>query len=205
MTLRLDHLAVSAATLEAGVAFVEGALGVPLAGGGQHPHMATHNRLLGLGELYLEVIAPDPSAPRPAWPRWFDLDRFRGPPRLTNWVCRSDDLAADLDLAPAGSGAPVALQRGDYRWQMAVPADGRLPFDNAFPALMQWQGDLHPARALPDSGLRLLRLEITHPQAGALEAALAGQLSDPRLHIRRGPYQHLRAVLSTPRGIRVLT
>ena len=71
--LRFDHLAVSAETLADGVAYVEQALGLALAGGGQHPLMATHNRLLGLGDLYLEVIAADPDAPRPAHPRWFDL------------------------------------------------------------------------------------------------------------------------------------
>jgi hypothetical protein len=54
--LRFDHLAVSALDLAEGVAWVEEALGTKLAGGGQHPHMATHNRLLGLGDLYLEVI-----------------------------------------------------------------------------------------------------------------------------------------------------
>ena len=67
--LRFDHIAISAQTLEDGVAAVEAALGVKMAGGGQHPHMATHNRLLGLGDLYLEVIAIDPAAPAPAWPR----------------------------------------------------------------------------------------------------------------------------------------
>ena len=36
MMLRLDHLAVSATTLDEGVAAVEAALGVPMAGGGQH-------------------------------------------------------------------------------------------------------------------------------------------------------------------------
>jgi hypothetical protein len=29
-----------------------------------------------------------------------------------------------------GTGIPVDLARGDYRWRMAVPADGRLPFDS---------------------------------------------------------------------------
>ncbi|MGB4827632.1 MAG: VOC family protein, partial [Paracoccaceae bacterium] len=55
MTLVFDHLAVSALALDEGVAAVEAALAVRLQGGGQHPHMATRNRLLGLGDLYLEV------------------------------------------------------------------------------------------------------------------------------------------------------
>lgn len=201
--LRLDHLAVTALTLDEGVAAVEAALGVSLAGGGQHPHMATHNRLLGLGDVYLEVIAPDPSAPRPAWPRWFDMDRFSGPPRLTNWIAACDDLAAELALAPPGTGTPVALSRGDYRWQMAVPADGRLPFDNAFPALIQWHGALHPARALPDAGVRLTRLEIIHPDAAGLTRALA-RLTDPRVVISPGPAKSMRATFTTPHGTRQL-
>ena len=51
----LDHFALSASTLEEGVAAVEAALGVPLAGGGRHEKMGTHNRLLGLGPVSLRV------------------------------------------------------------------------------------------------------------------------------------------------------
>ncbi len=203
MTLAFDHLAVSAATLDQGVAAVEAALGVRLAGGGQHPHMGTHNRLLGLGDLYLEVIAVDPAAPAPGWPRWFDLDRFAGRPRLTNWVARCDDLAAEVAMGPVGVGVPVALARGDYRWQMAVPDDGRLPFDGGFPALIQWFGTLHPAQVLPDSGVRLERFEIDHPAAEALRTALAGRFGDARLTLSVGP-PAMRASFATPHGVRVL-
>ncbi|HEX9858309.1 MAG TPA: VOC family protein [Paracoccaceae bacterium] len=202
--LALDHLAVSAETLGAGVAAVEAALGVPLAGGGQHAHMATHNRLLGLGDLYLEVIAADPDVPRPAWPRWFDLDNFTGAPRLTNWVARCDDLMVEAAASPEGVGVPVSLSRGKFRWQMAVPADGRLPFEGAFPALIQWQGLAHPATGLPDAGVRLTLLEVAHPQAASLNTLLAGRLSDPRLVIVPGPVTALRASFATPHGERVL-
>jgi hypothetical protein len=113
--MRLDHLAVSAMSLEEGVAHVEAALGVALAPGGQHPLMATHNRLLGLGDVYLEVIAADPAAPPPARPRWFDLDRFRGTPRLTNWILACDDLEAELAQGPE---APACR----LRWRGAICA-----------------------------------------------------------------------------------
>lgn len=202
--LAFDHIAVSADDLDAGVAAVEAALGVRLAGGGQHPLMATHNRLLGMGGLYLEVIAANPGAPSPDWPRWFDLDNFTGPPRLTNWVAGSKNITADLALCPQGTGVPLALQRGDYRWQMAVPADGKLPYDGCFPALIEWQGTLHPSAALPESGVRLTRLEIAHPRAEALQAALAALFADPRVVFTPGPAKAMRASFDTPHGPRVL-
>ena len=204
MRLRFDHLAVSALTLEEGVAAVEAALGVAMAGGGQHPLMATHNRLLGLGDLYLEVIATDPATPRPTWPRWFDLDNFDGAPRLTNWIAGCDDLEAAVAASVPGVGVPVDLQRGDYRWRMAVPGDGCLPFDGCFPALIQWQGALHPAAALPDAGVRLRQLEVAHPEADALRAALLGRFDDPRVVVVDGPAKAMRARFDTPHGPRVL-
>lgn len=199
--MRLDHLAVTATDLDEGTAAVEAALGVRLAPGGQHPHMATHNRLLGLGDLYLEVIAPDPALPRPAHPRWFRLDKRSGT-GLTNWICAVDDLDAALAQAPPGAGMATPLSRGPYRWRFAVPPDGRLPFDDMHPALIQWEGDLHPARALPEAGVRLLRLTLRHPQAAALRAALAG-LADPRVAIEPGP-AGMQAEFDTPHGRRQL-
>ena len=202
--LQLDHLAVSATTLEDGVAWVEDALGVALAPGGKHAHMSTHNRLLSLGDIYLEVIAVDPAAPAPAWPRWFDLDSFKGPPRQTNWIAACDDLDAELALSPAGAGKPIDLERGDLRWRMAVPADGRLPFDGCFPALISWQGRLHPTVLLPDMGVRLMRLEIAHPDAAALTDHLKARLFDPRIVFETGPQKAMRATFSTPHGKRLL-
>ena len=197
-----DHLAVSAATLEEGSAAVEDALGLPVGPGGVHPFMGTHNRLLGLGPgEYLEVIAIDPAAPSPPHPRWFPLDRFSGPVRLTNWIVRVGDLDAALAAAPAGAGRAVDLERGAYRWRMGVPADGCLPFDDAFPALIEWKGALHPAAALPDLGCRLVRLEIAHPEAAALRAALP--LADPRVIVVPGD-RALRATIATPHGERTL-
>nr|WKF58863.1 hypothetical protein HUO10_003365 [Paraburkholderia busanensis] len=61
--LRLDHLVISARTLDEGTQYVADILGVAPAGGGAHPSMRTHNRLLNLwGGAYLEVIAADPHA-----------------------------------------------------------------------------------------------------------------------------------------------
>ncbi|HRV64316.1 MAG: VOC family protein [Rhodobacteraceae bacterium] len=200
--LELDHIAVAGATLEAAVAHVEASLGCALGPIGRHDHMGTHNRLLGLGpDVYLEAIAIDPDAPRPDWPRWFRLDEFSGPPRLTNWIVRTDRLEDALALAPRASGVATPLARGDFRWRMGIPADGRLPFDDAFPALIEWQGGLKPQDRLADAGIRLIRLEIAHPDAMALRAALP--LNDERIVILAGQ-KAFRATFSTPHGTRVL-
>lgn len=200
--LELDHIAVAGATLEEATRHVEEALGCALGPGGRHDHMGTHNRLLGLGpDIYLEAIAVDPSAPRPAWPRWFRLDEFEGKPRLTNWIVRTGDLDAALAAAPEGAGVATALARGDFRWRMGIPADGRLPFDDAHPALIEWQGGLKPQDRLADVGIRLERLEVAHPNADALRAALP--LYDPRVVIVAGS-PALCATFATPHGKRYL-
>jgi hypothetical protein len=202
--LAIDHLAVSALSLADGVEAVEATLGVVLQPGGEHPVMGTHNRLLGLGPEYLEVIAVNPTAAAPAHPRWFDLDQFDGAPRLTNWIARCDDLDAALAAAPQGSGTPLSLSRGDLRWRMAVPASGTLPFDDAAPALIAWEGTAHPATRLPDSGLRLTALTLRHPNAKALSALLSPLLHDPRIRFETAPQKGMEARFQGPNGEKVL-
>jgi len=201
--LELDHLAISAETLDEGCEWLSAAIDAEPVPGGQHARFGTHNRLLGLSKgLYLEVIAVDPDAPAPGRARWFDLDRFSGAPRLTNWICRTDDLEA-AEAALPDMGPQVALERGDLKWRMAVPEDGRLPFDNCHPAIIQWDCPAHPATMLPDHGIALRRLIVTHPEAQSLEARLEGHLNDRRIVFETGA-KGLRAEFDTPGGCRFL-
>lgn len=203
--MELDHLAVAGLTLAEAATQVETALGVMLQQGGEHDIFHTHNKLLGLDDgLYLEAISVNAAAPVPERPRWFDLDNFSGPPRLTNWICRCDDLDATLADLPETFGAPVSLQRGDLRWRMAVPALGRLPFDNCAPALIEWQGDMHPAMMLETSQCALIDLQVSHPEVNALRDLLAPFLTDTRVGFVTGP-RALRARFTTPSGERMLT
>lgn len=200
--MELDHFAIAANTLAEATAHVEEALGVPLQPGGEHAVFGTHNRLLGLADgLYLEAIAIDPEATPERQPRWFDLDRFDGAARITNWICRSSDLASTLAALPVDAGAPVSLTRGDLSWQMAVPKSGILPYDNIFPALIQWQGP-HPAPRLTQQGCSLRRLVVSHPEAQALAELLP--LDDARVVFEPGPAA-LRAEIDTPHGLRHLS
>ncbi|WP_291728613.1 VOC family protein [Leisingera sp. F5] len=199
----LDHLAVAGETLEEAVTHTEEALGVPLGPGGAHARYGTHNRLIGLEDgLYLEAIAIAPNARPQEQPRWFNLDRFNGPARLSNWILRSQDLEAEKPLLPPHARRHVQMQRGDLSWLMTVPADGLLPYDNIFPAVLQWQAE-PPAGKLPQSHCRLTRLILSHPEAKDLQAALDRILADPRIKVEPGAPAMI-AEFDTPHGKRQL-
>lgn len=202
--LKIDHLAVSGASRDAAKAHIEDALGLPLQIGGDHPDFGTHNHLMGLEDgLYLEAISINPAAVAPNRPRWFDLDNFEGPPRLTNWICAVPNLETVLLRWPDAGGA-VSLRRGDLRWQMAVPASGALPFDGLFPPLIAWQGTLHPCALLNQSRARLEALTVRGPQAEAL-SALLGPIEGSVVRFETATAPELIAEFQTPHGRRVLT
>ena len=203
--MQLDHLAVVCADLTGGVDYVQQSLGVALQPGGQHARYGTHNWLLSLGPgEYLEVIAPDPAAPVPEFPRWFGLDRTTAP-RLGNWIARVPDLGTARAATSQDIGEIVDLRRGDLQWRIAVPPDGSLPLNGAFPTLIEWQGTApHPSARLTDRQVRLVRLDISHPAASTLVDIIGKPMADPRIRFHPGPLG-LQATFSTPSGERHLS
>ena len=174
--------------------------------------MGTHNRVLSLGpSAYLEIIAIDPAAPPPARPRWFSLDdaalqaRLAKGPGLLHWVVRTGDLAAARHRLGDRVGDLLDLERGDLRWRIGVPPDGKLPEQGAFPTLIEWRG-AHPAQSLPDRGCRLDWLAIRHPRAAGIEAELAAAGFEPPPGLRFAPDAGagLSAVLIGPLGMVIL-
>jgi len=189
---RIDHLVVAADTLEQGIAWCEATLGVTPGPGGEHPLMGTHNRLLRIATVdhpraYFEIIATNPAVPVAAHDRrrWYDLDdaslratvREQGP-RLVHWVAQVPDITQAVGaLARMGidRGEVLAVSRmtprGLLQWEITVRRDGQRLFDGCLPTLIAW-GDVHPAAAMPDSGVTLHRLAIRHPRAETLRKAL---------------------------------
>ena len=199
--LTFDHIAIACTDLATGSKWVGDTLGVPLQPGGRHDRYGTHNTLLSLGDLYLEVIALDPQAHR-SRPAWFDLDNFTGPPRPANWICRTGDLDAAIATAPVDPGPPVDLKRGDLHWQITVPEDGSLPLQGGYPTLIRWgEGTAHPTTGLPDRGCRLVAWEVHHPDADLLARQV--RLDDDRVSYHTGA-PGFRAVIETPDGRRTL-
>ena len=215
----LDHLVIAAASLGEGVAWCEATLGVTPGPGGEHALFGTHNRLLKLDSphtpnVYLEIIAINPATvpTRPApLKRWFDLDDTqlrasleRHGPQAIHWVARVPHLAEALAAWRAlgfDRGDPLTASRptpqGLLQWQISVRDDGQRLFDGCLPTLIEW-GNTHPAATMPASGLRLVRLKVTHPQAMQLAAAFAA-IGLTSIDASPGPSQ-LSVELITPKG-----
>jgi hypothetical protein len=173
--------------------------------------MATHNLLLRLGPCtYLEVIAPDPSAARPARPRWFDLDSLDAdsPPRLAAWVARTGDIHSAGPACRSLLGNIETMSRDLLSWCITVPADGSLPLGGAAPALIEWRVSPHPAGRLKDTGCSLTALEIFHPEPSRVLALLESiNLVAPVrvLQVTPGGRPSLVAHVQTPRGLCLLS
>ena len=203
MRCELDHLVVAAPTLASGAGWVERVLGVAPGAGGQHPRMGTHNRLLKLGEAaFLEVIAPDPAAPRPDRARWFGLDEMAAScePRLAAWVARTDDLRGFSDAVLAVPGPVETMTRGTREWLITIPADGLPPWGGVLPMLIEWRSPRAPAGAgLPESGCALAALGLRHPEPASVDAWLRRAGFADRVTVEAGE-PGLWADIATPAG-----
>lgn len=171
MKATFDHVVIGASDLTADTAWVETQLGAPTGGGGAHPLMATHNRLLRLGGAggYLEVIAADPEAPLPARRRWYRLDdvktgqRLAARPRALCWVASVSDIESAVLACGYDAGAIIEVTRGSLRWRLTVPEDGDLAADGILPALIEWPDGVDPVAALPVESVSLARITATYP------------------------------------------
>ncbi|HEY0821594.1 MAG TPA: VOC family protein [Rhizobacter sp.] len=205
---RIDHITVTAPSLEAGSDLVHACLGLRPQAGGMHPRMGTHNLLLRLGDaMFLEVIAVDPQAAAPARPRWFELDRMASDdlPRLACWVARTDKLQTALDASHEALGLVEPMTRGALSWLISIPPDGSLPLSGAAPVLIEWQTSAHPAASLPAVGCRLTALELFHPEPARLEALLDRlEVREPgvALSVHGADTAAIVAHIDTPNGAR---
>lgn len=199
--LVLDHIVVAGLTRQVATDFVQESLGVAPLAEGEHPYFGTHNHLWGMGtECYLESIAIDPHASTPPHARWFGLDDFSGPPRIVSWVLSTADINVTLEHLGPDFGVPVRLERSKYHWDISVSDSGALPFGGFGPALIQWQPPEHPCRDLSDSGCRLLKLQVQHPQASSMQNMFGHLLKDARVSFSDGP-GHIFAEIQTDHGV----
>ena len=216
LTTALDHIVVAAQTLADGRAWARETLGVEAVGGGRHDGLATHNILLKLdGNRYLEIIAIDPEAGAPNFPRWFGLDtsevreHIAHGPRLIAWVARCagapeaiEQLAQTKDYA---ARVVRAASRADFRWRFAFTSDGARVARGTLPHLIQWDCAHHPCDRLPDTEVSLTALMLGAPEPEGLAGLLEElRFSSAVVQVGQSTGAQLVAVLQTPNGRVVL-
>jgi hypothetical protein len=205
----IDHIAITAPSLEAGAEYVRRVLGVSPQTGGDHARMGTHNLLLRLGDtMYLEVIAPNPAVAAPSRPRWFALDTLArsAAPALSTWVVRTTDIRGSASAASESLGNIEAMSRGALDWLITIPADGSLPLGGTAPVLIEWHTDEHPASRLQDQGLLLVKLELFHPEPERISRLLQsiGFEGPVSVAAKSAVVARLVAHIETPSGLRTL-
>jgi hypothetical protein len=197
----IDHLVYVTRDLDAGIAQIEGLLGVRPEPGGRHPDFGTHNALLSFGpETYLEVLAPDPSLDPPARGRLTDV-WGAGAQGLFTWVAKATDIQRQVKEAsnPIGQAQPCSRMKPDgsiLSWSLSDPFIGRL--GGAVPFLIDWGSSPHPGGSAPLAG-SIENFSIAHPEPERIERILDSLgLSST---VERAEQPRLTAQIKTPRGL----
>lgn len=207
----IDHLTVTAPSLDVGSKYIYDILGVAPSAGGEHANMGTHNRLLKLGDaVYLEVISVNPNMPKPSRPYLFGLDHVthQTPARLATWVARTEDMATAAARSTEPLGKIEAMSRSGMDWLITLPEDGGLALDGVAPALIEWNTDVHPVARLPESGCKLVCLEAYHPdpvRVRKLVESIGLEDDYPVYQASAQQPPHLVAYIQTPSGLRLLS
>ena len=209
----IDHFVVGAATLSAGVEYVNQLFGVTIPYGGQHEMMGTHNHLMQLGKgQFLEVIAINPKVSEPDRSRWYGLDnpdvksQISRQPRLLTWVVNTTDIKSLTKLKVYDFGMPTLISRDHLSWYFGLPDDGNVFEGGTVPYIMQWNTDKHPAAKMTDLNCKFTALDLYHPNPRWLEAILSTiDVSEfVSLHHTDQP-AHIIATIDSPAGLKQLS
>jgi hypothetical protein len=198
--MELDHVLVGVDDLEAAAKEVERRHGLASVEGGRHRGLGTANRIVPLGETYLELVAvvDEAEAAQSGFGSWVS-GGVR--PRLLGWCVRTDDLdalAARLGLIIA-NGSRARPDGSILSWRMAGLE--RSASEPSLPFFIEWgAGAPYPGEALAQSAtideLRLqgapdriaewvgdaaLPVSVTEGKPALLAAVVDGAILDPAL------------------------
>jgi hypothetical protein len=147
--LELDHVLIAVTDLAAAAREIHDRYGLVSVEGGRHPGWGTANRIVPLGDAYLELIAvvDEAEAAQSPFGGWVSAEQPT-PIRLLGWAVRTQDLdAVARRLAlPIGTGSRAGRDRTLLTWRFAgvdqAIAEPSLPF------FIEWgHGTPFPGRA----------------------------------------------------------
>ena len=162
--MELDHVVLGVADLDAAARHLRDRFGLIAAAGGRHPGWGTANRVVPLGDSYVElvtVVDPVEAAGSP-FGRWVASMLAGGP--AVGWAVRTDDIAAvaaRLGLQVA-DGSRTTTAGARLSWQIA--GIERAAQEPGLPFFIEWGPATPPpgrAGAGHDAGdVRLGRLVV---------------------------------------------
>ncbi len=191
----IDHLVIAVRDLDHAADELEQRVGLAVTGGGRHPTLGTQNRLVWLGDAYVELVSiADRGVAEGSWlgvPTIAALERGGG---LATWAVATDSIAADVAAlreigARFGDPAPGRRERPDgavVRWKLAI--GGALgPTEPPFliehdPSSAEWTEQDRAARSRqphPIGGpvrLEVLELSVADVTATSLRLSRAVEL-----------------------------
>ncbi|HLA16944.1 MAG TPA: VOC family protein [Candidatus Limnocylindrales bacterium] len=193
MLTRIDHLVIAVTDPDAAADELESAVGLRSTGGGRHEHLGTFNRLVWLGDTYVELAG--------VWDVELAKASMIGPPTLATlriggglatYAVGTDDLVSDLadarslgaNWAGPSSGERMRPDGRVVRWRQAAPP--HLSVDD--PPFMI-EHDPTAAEWTPEE--RAARATETHPLGGPVRLEV---LEIPVAEVRRVANGYTRAL-----------
>jgi len=173
--LELDHVLIAVPDLDAAARELEESHGLASVEGGRHAGWGTANRIVPLGETYVELITvlDGAEAARSAFGRWVAAGIRLAPARPLGWVARTDRLdavAERLGLSPS-AGSRAGRDGRILRWRLAGVEEAAA--ETALPFFVEWgEGTPLPGRVLvshPAGAVRLERLELSGDSARVID------------------------------------
>ena len=140
---------IAVADLAAAAQEIEERHGLVAIEGGRHPGWGTANRIVPLGESYLELVAivDEAEAAQSPFGRWVAAAHATLP-KTVGWAVRThqlDDFARRLDLTVA-AGSRVGRSGQLMQWRVAGVE--RASVEPSLPFFIEWgHGTPHPGRA----------------------------------------------------------
>jgi len=99
----------------------------------------------------------------------------------------------------------LKIKRDKLNWKMTVKNDGLLPFNNTFPAIIEWgYKTIHPSKSLPKVDCELFHLSIYHPLVEDLRFNLKN-LNDKRISFIQNNKKGIVAEFKTKKGNKILS
>jgi len=188
--VELDHVLIAVSDLQVASRALEQSHGLASVEGGRHAGWGTANRIVPLGDAYIELITvvDDAEARGSAFGRWVAAGVESRPGRPLGWVARTDrldEVAQRLGMTPHAGARPAGDGRV-LRWRLAGVEEAAA--EPALPFFVEWgEGTPLPGSAEiehPAGRVRMERLELSG-DVGRVRAWLSTE--DMPIGVTKGP------------------